>query len=131
MWVHITTIAKTIIFPCKTKVEIFHKQILQKYPQIIVEKTKNSPNSSSYTIEDKIVKISQNWHFLKCHSNCSTNKCKLLTHKVIKAATDCSYIYCEGNTTKCYKHALFSSNALLLSLVLEHQLTFPHKIQNK
>ena len=32
---------------------------------------------------------------------------------------------------KCYKHALFSSNTLLLSLVLESQLTFPHKIQNK
>ena len=135
MWVHISTIAKSIVFPHKTKVEISHKSNLTKTSTIIVEKTKNLPNSSSYTIEFKIVRIShllsQNWHFLKCHSNCSTNKRKLLTHKVIKAAIDCSYIYCEGNMTKCYKHALFSSNALLLSLVLESQLTFPHKIQNK
>ena len=71
--------------------------------------------------------LSQNWHFLKCNSNCSTNKHKLLTHKVIKAATDCSYIYCEGNMAKCYKHALFSSNALLSSRVLKSQLTFLHK----
>ena len=135
MFVHISTIAKTIIFPHKTKVEIFHKANLTKYPQIIVENTKHSPDFSFYTIEHKIVRnshlLSQNWHFLKCHSNCPTNKRKLLTHKVIKAAIDCSYAYCEGNMAKCYKHALLSSNALLLSLVLESQLTFPHKIQKK
>ena len=135
MWVHISTIAKTIVFPHKTKVEISHKSNLTKTFTIIVENTKNSPNLSSYTIEFKIVRnshlLSQNWHFLKHHSNCSINKCKSLTHKVIKAAIDCSYIYCEGNMAKCYKHALFSSNALLWSLVLESQLMFPHKIQNK
>ena len=135
MWVHISTIAKTIVFPHKTKVEIFHKSNPTKTSTIIVENTENSPNSSSYTIEYKIVRnshlLSQNWHFLKCHSNCSTNKRKLLTHKVIKAAIDCSYIYCEGNMAKCYKHALFSSNALLCSLVLKSQLTFSRKIQNK
>ena len=44
-------------------------QILQKYPQVIVEKTENSPNSSSYTIEYKLVRnshlLSQNWHFFQ------------------------------------------------------------------
>ena len=30
MWVHISTIAKTIVFPHKTKVEIFHKSNLTK-----------------------------------------------------------------------------------------------------
>ena len=102
MWVHISKIAKTIVFPHKTKVENLIIQILQKHPQIIVENTENPPNSSINTIEYKIVRnshpLSQNWHFLKCHSNCSTNKHKLLTHKVIKAAINCSYVYCEGNT---------------------------------
>ena len=132
MWVHISKIAKTIVFHTKPRWKYLTNQILQKYPQIIVEKTENSPDSSSYTIEYKIVRnshlLAQNWHFLKCHSNCSTNKHKLLTHKVIKAAIDCSYIYCEGNMAKCYKHALFSPNAPLWSLVLESQLTFPHKV---
>ena len=135
MWVHISTITKAIVFHTKPRWKYLPNQILPKYPQIIVENTKNSPNSSICTIEYNIVRnshlLSQNWHFLKCHSNCSTNKCKLLTHRIIKAAIDCSYIYCEDNMAKCYKHALFSSNALLLSLVLESQLTLPHKIQNK
>ena len=30
MWVHISTIAKTIVFPHKTKVRIFHKSNLTK-----------------------------------------------------------------------------------------------------
>ena len=104
MWIHSSTLGKTIIFPHKTKVDIIHKSNLTKTSTIIVENTENSPNSSSYTIEYKIVRnshlLSQNWHFLKCHSNCSTNKRKLLTHKVIKAAIDCSYIYCEGKYGK-------------------------------
>ena len=104
MWIHSSALAKTIIFPHKTKVEIVHKSNLTKTSTIIVENTKNLPNSSSYTIEYKIVRnshlLSQNWHFLKCHSNCSTNKHKLLTHKVIRAAIDCSYIYCEGKNDK-------------------------------
>ena len=37
----------------------------------------------------------------------------------------------KGYTAKCYKHAPFSSSALLWSLVLESQPTFLHKIQNK
>ena len=115
--------AETILFPHKTKVEIVHKSNPTKKSTIIVENTENLPNSSFYTIEYKIVRnshlLSQNWHFLKCHSNCFTNKHKLLMHKVIKAAIDCSYVYCEGNMAKCYKHALFSSNALLSSGVLK------------
>ena len=52
--------------------------------------------------------VTQNWHFLKCHGYCSTNKCKLLLHKNIKAAIDCSYIYCEGNCNKVLQtHAFF------------------------
>ena len=105
MWVLISTIAKTIVFPHKIKVEILHKLYPTKMSTIIIENTENLPNLSSYTIEYKIVRNSHLLShkigiFLKCHSNCSTNKCKLLTHKITKAAIDCSYIYCEGKYDK-------------------------------
>ena len=44
--------------------------------------------------------VTQNWHFLKCHGYCSTNRYKLLLRKNIKAAIDCSYICCEVNNIK-------------------------------
>ena len=58
MWVHINALAKTIIFPHKIKVEIIHKSNPTKTSTIIVEKTKNLPYSSFYTIEYKIVRNS-------------------------------------------------------------------------
>ena len=68
MWIYISTTAKTIVFHAKSRWEYLKIQILQKYPQVIVEKTtENSTNSSSYTIEYKLVRnshlLSQNWHF--------------------------------------------------------------------
>ena len=112
MWIHSSALGITIIFPHKTKVEIIHKSNLTKTSKIIVENTENSPNSSSYTIEYKILRnshlLSQNWHFLKCHNNCSKNKCKLLTNKVIKAAIDCSYVYCEEKYDKVSQTRTFS-----------------------
>ena len=51
--------------------------------------------------------VTQNWHFLKCHGYCSTNKCKLLLCKNIKAAIDCSYIYCEGNCNEVLQTHIF------------------------
>ena len=56
MWVHSSTSAKTIVFPPKIKVEIVDKSNLTKTSTIIVENTENSPKSSSYTIEYKIVR---------------------------------------------------------------------------
>ena len=67
MWIYISTIAKTTIFPHKIKVGKSQNSIPTKYQQVTVEKTENSPNSSSYTIEYKLVRnshlLSQNWHF--------------------------------------------------------------------
>ena len=67
MWVHSSILAKTIVFPHKIKVEIVHKLNPTKTSTIIVENTENSPKSSFYTIEYKIVRNShllcQNWHF--------------------------------------------------------------------
>ena len=56
MWIHSGALSKTIILPHKTKVEIIHKSNPTKPSTIIVENTENSPNSSSYTIEYKIVR---------------------------------------------------------------------------
>ena len=58
MWIYISAIAKTIIFSTQTEVEIFHKSFFAKTPTIIVENTEDSPNSSSYTIEYKLVRNS-------------------------------------------------------------------------
>ena len=77
--------AKSIVLPHKNQGGNTSQIISTQTSTIIIENTKNSPYSSSYTIEYKIVRNShllshKNWHFLKCHSNCSTNKHNLLTH---------------------------------------------------
>ena len=56
---------------------------------IIVEGTENLHNSQLYTIQNKLVRNShvlsqKSGIFLKYHSNCSSNKCKLHTHKFSK-----------------------------------------------
>ena len=58
MWIHSSTLGKTIIFPHKTKVDIVVKSNPTKTSKIIVENTENLPNLSSYTIEYKIVRNS-------------------------------------------------------------------------
>ena len=57
MWIYISSIIKTIIFPLKNKVEKSHNLNLAKHPLIVVEITENSTNSS-YTIEHKLVRNS-------------------------------------------------------------------------
>ena len=124
MWVHISTKAKTIVLPHKNQGDNTSQIIATQTSTIIVENTENLPNSSSYTIEYKIVgnphllshKI---WHFLKCHSNCSTNKRKLLTHKIIKAAIDCSYIYCEGKYDKVLQTCTFLFKCTIVFTVVK------------
>ena len=112
MWVFISTKTKTIVLPHKNKGGNTAQIISTQTPTIVTENTENLPNLSSYTIEYQIVRnshlLSQNWHFLKCHSNCSTNKHKLLTYKIIKAAIDCSYVYCEGKYGKVLQTHTFS-----------------------
>ena len=100
MWIHISKIAKTIIFSTQTEVETFHKLFSAKPPTIIVENTENSPNSLSYTIEHKLVRnshlLSQKIGiFSSATSIVLHTQCKLLTRKLSKAAINCSHIYCE------------------------------------
>ena len=136
MWVHISAKAKTIVLPHKIEVVILHKLYLTKTSTIIVENTENLPYSSSYTIEYKIGEI-----LTYCHTKIGIFSSA--TAIVLQTSINCSHTkpskqqltahmsIVKGNTTKCHKHAPFSSNALLCSLVLKSQLTFPRKIQNK
>ena len=59
--------------------------------------------------------VSKIWHFLKCHNNCYFNKPKLLTHKNLKGAINCSYVYCEEEYGKCYKHTPFFFKCTIVS----------------
>ena len=85
---------------------------------IIAEYTENSLNSVSYTIDIIQFKncekfspiVNQNWHFLKCHGYCYTNSVNCSYTKNIKAAIDCSYIYCEGKHNKVLQTHSFLSN---------------------
>ena len=137
MWVHISTKAKTIVLPHKFEVVILHKLYRTKTSTIIVENTKNSPYSSSYTIEYKIVRNSHLLSQTKIGIFSSATAIVLQTNvncsrtKPSKQQLTAHTSIVKGNMTKCYKHAPFSSNALLCSRVLKSQLTSLRKIQNK
>ena len=112
MWVYISAKTKTIVLPHKNQGGYTSQIISTSNTQNYCRIHQNSPNLSSCTIEYNIVRnphllSHKNWHFLKCHSNCSKNKRKLLTHKIIKAATDCSYVYCEGKYDKVLQTRTF------------------------
>ena len=127
MWFYKDTKIKYFGYQIKnchsTKFQINPTQITT----IITEYTENSLNSVSYTIDiiqikncEKILPIvNQNWHFLKCHSYCYTNSVNCSYTKVSKAATNCSYIYCEeGHDKVLQTHAFLSKCTHLCPLVL-------------
>ena len=113
MWMYISKIAKTIIFSTQTEVEIFYKLFSAKPSTIIVENTENLPNSSSYTIEHKLVR---NSHLLSQKSGNFSSA----TSIVFIQSTNCSHTNYQKQqltahtsivkryTAKCYKHAPFS-----------------------
>ena len=128
--------AKTIVLPHKSRGRNTSQIISTQISTIIVENTKNLPNSSSYTIEYKIVR---NSHLLSHKIGIFSSA----TAIVLQTSVNCSYTKAskqqltaltsivKGGTSKCYKHTPFSSNTLLCSLVLKSQLTLLRKIQNK
>ena len=128
---------KQLSFPHKQRWKFFTSYFSAKPSTIIVENTENSPNSSSYTIEYKLVRkfspiIPKIGIFSSVTAIVQHTKHKLLTHKLSKAAINCSYIYCEEIYGKVLQTRTFSlQSTLLWSLVLGNQLTFPHKTQNK
>ena len=102
---------------------------LQLVAQVtIVENTENSHNSRLYKIQTKSVR---NSHLLSQKSGISSSattiafqKCKLLTHKNLKGAINCSYAYCEEDYGKCYKHTpFFFKCTIVLTGVTNAQIT--------
>ena len=124
MWLTISTKAKQFFYHTKIEVVIFHKLNLTHIFTIIAENTENSLNSSSYTRECKIVRkphlLSRKIGIfsgataivLEININCSyarASKQQLTAHTSIV----------KGDMAKCYKHASFSPNTLLYSLLLK------------
>ena len=96
---------KQLFHHTKIEVVIFHKLYLAQISTIIAENTENLPNSSSHTIEHKTVRKS---HLLSQKSGIFSSATAIVLQtnvncsyaKFVKAAIDCSYIYCERRYDK-------------------------------
>ena len=109
------------------KIEFFAKTVdvlksfaLQLVAQVtIVENTENSQNSRLYTIQHKSGEILTYYHknlaFPQVPQQLHFKKRKLLTHKNLKGAINCSHAYCEEDYGKCYKHAPFFFKRTIVS----------------
>ena len=91
MWIDISTIAKTIIFSTQTEVEIFHKLFFHKTIHNYCRKHRKFAKfvilHNRIQISEKFSPIiSKGWHFLKCHSNCSTYKAQIAHTQIIKSS---------------------------------------------
>ena len=101
-----------MFYHTKLEVVILHKFYLAHISTIIAENTANLPNSSSYTIEHKIVR---NSHLLLRKIGIFSSA----TAIVLQTSVNCSYAksskqqltahtsIVKGDMTKCYKHAPF------------------------
>ena len=100
MWIYISAIAKTIIFSTQTEVEIFHKLFFCK---TIHNYCRKHQKVAKFIILYNRIQISEKFSpiiseigiFSSVTAIVQHTKRKLLTHKVSKAAINCSYIYCE------------------------------------
>ena len=119
MWIYISTIAKTTIFPHKIKVGKSQNSNPTKYPQVIVEKNQKF---AKFVILHNRIQISEKFSpiisklafFLKCHSNCSTNK-RNCSHTIIKKQQLTAHTsIVKRYMAKCYKHAPFSSKRTIV-----------------
>ena len=112
MWVNISAKAKTIVLPHKIRGGNTSQILSAHISTIFAENTENSPNSSSYTIEHKIVR---NSHLLLGKIGIFSSA----TAIVLQTSVNCSYAksskqqltahmsIVKGDMTKCYKYAPF------------------------
>ena len=116
MWINISKIAKTIIFSTQTEVEIFHKLIFcknihnycrkhHKFAKFIILHNRAQISEKSSPIVSKI------GIFSSATSIVQHTRHKLLTHKLSKAAINCSYTYCEEIYGKVLQTHTFSLQA--------------------
>ena len=120
MWIYISAIAKTIIFSTQNRggnisQVIFYKNIHnhcrkhRKFTKFVILHNRIQTSENFSPIIFKKLAFSQVPHQL------FFNKRKLLTHKSLKGAINCSYIYCEEDYGKCYKHAPFFFKRTIVS----------------
>ena len=114
MWIHISKIAKTIVFPHKQMWKPLTSYFSAKPSTIIVENTENSPKSvilhNRMQISEKFspivskIGISSSAPSIVLHT-----KRKLLTRKLSKQQLTAHTSIVKSYTAKCYKHAPISS----------------------
>ena len=126
MWLNISAKAKTIVLLHKNQGRNISQIKYNTYSQQNCRKHRNSPNSSSFTI-DVDTQLLRKSHLLLCKIGIFSSA----TAIVLQTKINCSYARAskqqltahtsivKGDMAKCYKHASFSSNALLYSLVLK------------
>ena len=136
MWIYISAIAKTIIFSTQNRGGNISQVIFCKN---IHNHCRKHRKFTKFIILHNRIQISENFSPIISKTGIFSNT----TAIVQQTSVNCSHTklskqqftahmsIVKGYMAKCYKHAPFSSSALLWSLVLESQLTFPHKIQNK
>ena len=112
MWIYISKIAKTIIFSTQQRWKSFTSYFSAKPSTIIVENTENSPNSSSDTIEHKLVRnshlLSQKVAFSQVShqlSNLQSANCSHANYQKQQLIAHTSIV--KRYMAKCYKHAPF------------------------
>ena len=120
---------KQLSFPHKQRWKPFTSNFSAKPSTIIVENTENSPNSSSYTIEYKLVRnshlLSQKLAFYQVSQKLCTYKVQIAHTQITKKQQLTAHAsIVKRYTAKCYKHTPFLfKSALVWSLALANQLT--------
>ena len=111
---------KQLSFPHKQMWKTLSSYFCKSHPQIIVEHTENSHNLRLYTIQHKSVRNShllfQKFGIFSSATSILLNTKRKNAHtQIIKAAINCSYVYCEEDYGKCYKHTLFFFKRTIVS----------------
>ena len=139
MWIHISKIAKTIIFSTQTEVEIFHKLFFAKPSTITVEKHRKL---AKFVILHNRMQISEKFSPIVPKIGISSSatsivlhtKCKLLTRKLSKQQLTAHTSIVKRYMAKCYKHAPISSKHTIVvtgvskSTNIHAQNTIPNKL---
>ena len=116
MWIHISKIAKTIIFSSQMEVEIFHKLFFCK---TIHNYRRKHRKFAKFLILHNRMQISEKFSpivtkidiFSSATSIVVHTKRKLLTHKLSKQQLTAHTSIVKRYMAKCYKHAPISSKA--------------------
>ena len=114
MWIHISKIAKTIIFSTQTDVETFHKLFFCK---TIHNYCRKHRKFAKFVILHNRTQISEKFSpivskigiFSSATSIVLHTKCKLLTRKLSKQQLTAHTSIVKRYTAKCYKHTPISS----------------------